>query len=220
MQKLSPSRVAGAAARVLVAAAALAIAFGGAIVFEAAAKTQLALIQAQSVQQLAEEERTAAFDSAARLLETSWARPLAWHAGALEALSWIRAQQGRLDEAAGAATRSVALDPIQPAAWARLAALADEGVREAGCNAAECLERSWRAAKMTDPPTACARLEIAYRNGLLSPRDERIEWTARSAFFHGRDTRQCFAFLPSGERVRAILLAEADRAKRAARRRR
>jgi hypothetical protein len=210
--------IAGFIVRTLAASAAAAIAFGAAIVFEAAAKTELAVKQAHAAADMTDaQQRSATFDSAAALIETSWARPAAWHAGSLEALSWLRAQQGAFERAEDAASRSLRLDPVQPAAWARLAALAETGTHVRDCDTQECLERSWRAAKMTDPTTACARLELAYRAGLLAPRDERILWTAKSGFFLGRDTRECFAFLPRQERVRAILLAEADRALRAQR---
>jgi hypothetical protein len=210
--------IAGFVVRTLAATAAAAIAFGAAFVFEAAAKTELAVKRAHAAADVTDaQQRSATFDSAAALIETSWARPGAWHAGALEALSWLRTQQGEFERAEEAANRSLRIDPIQPAAWTRLAALAETGTRVRDCDVQECLERSWRAAKMTEPTTACARLELAYRAGLLAPRDQRVFWTAKSGFFRSREARACFAFLPRKERVRAILLAEADRNARARR---
>ena len=47
---------------------------------------------------------------------------------------------------------------------------------------------------MTEPTTACARLELAYRAGLLAPRDQRVFWTAKSGFCRSREARACFAF--------------------------
>src|SRR5262245_57982983 len=95
----------GLALRALGGAVAAAIALGAAIVFEAAAKTELALARARAAAQMTDpQQRTAAFESAAALIERSWARPTAWHAGALEALSWMRVQQGAYERAHEAAS--------------------------------------------------------------------------------------------------------------------
>jgi hypothetical protein len=205
------------ARRILVAAIMLAMSLGSATIFEAAAKADIARAQARNAAIFTDPKRRAAeLAKAANMIETSWARPLAWHGAANETVSWIYGREARdADEdkaealwrkSARAAERAVRLAPIQPASWARLASLADHGVRTS-CSVELCLERSWLASKFLDTPSACARLKLAHRYGMLAPDDERVEWFARSTL-HQRDVFECLSFLPRQELFHVILMFE------------
>lgn len=184
-----------------------------ALVFEAASKTRIALDQIAASHAMDGPLRQQILAQAAAGIEESWARPAEWHAGAADALSAIYAFQA---EAAGgdrelfarsiaAASRAVALAPLQPHAWTRLAAFAQMGLPDVPCSVAECLDMSWRAARMTDPRTACIRLRIAHAEGLLAgPDDIRIAWYAQSGA-GPTEIAQCLDFLPTRDVFRQLL---------------
>ncbi|MBI1186573.1 MAG: hypothetical protein GC206_04465 [Alphaproteobacteria bacterium] len=218
-------------ARIAAAALALVLTGGAAIVAEAAGATDRALRHAHAAvnthegAMLSEE-----LAGAAAILQNSWARPLAWHAGALEALSWISTQRGLaaqteaapvatryFQESADLAVQGLARAPVQPAAWARLAGLADAGAQQARCGVRACLNHSWRAARMAQAETACPRLQIAYEHGFLRRDDVRIQWVARADYW-GETIRRCVAFMRPADMFRALMIYEQDRAAREARR--
>jgi hypothetical protein len=175
---------------------------GAAFVFEAASKTALALEMAANAR--ASESgavRDQLLQRAEASLRSSWAAPLDWHAGAAEAMSGIlilraEAQDDRAlyAQSAAWAAHTVRLAPVQPHAWFRLALLAERGHANLICDAATCLENSWRSAAMTDPETACARLQLAHRLGLLSADDPRIDAYLRLRAPR-RAVAQCLNFL-------------------------
>jgi hypothetical protein len=190
-----------------------AVSVGAATVFEASAKADIAGQTARAaIQDGDARQRIAEFEAAAELIERSWARPVAWHGGANETLSWIYgrlagetgADPTALGNSAEAAARAVALAPIQPASWARLASLAERGA-PSPCAVEQCLERSWMAVRFVDTQTDCARLRMAHAHGMLSPYDERIGWFARKAL-HQADVESCLAFLPPQELFHALML--------------
>ncbi len=199
-------------ALLIVTCAALAF---SACVFEAASKTRGALELIASARAVEEPLHAQMLSGAAQSIEQSWARPALWRADAAEALSAIYALQAQAASGDRAlyqrsveqAAMAVRLAPVQPQAWARLAAFAQMGLPNVPCKVAACLAMSWRAAKMTDPQTGCARLQIADAAGLLSPgRDERIVWYVRSGV--GReDIARCLTFLPPPARFQYLLEA-------------
>jgi hypothetical protein len=187
-----------------------------ALVFEAASKTaiaQAAIRAAPSLEGMDSRDETLA--RAVQDMETSWAEPAEWHAGAADALSALYALQA---EAAGgdralyaksiaAASRAVTLAPVQPHAWTRLAAFAQMGLPDVPCSVGECLDMSWRAARMTDPQTACARLRIAHAEGLLTdPNDLRIKWYVQSGA-PPTEIARCLDFLSSEPLFQSLLEA-------------
>lgn len=204
-------------ARVAAAALAALCAFGALFVFEAASKTGLASVAANAASRTPDpRQRTALLSDARDLIETSWARPAQWHAGAVEARSWIYALEARAArrdpslaaQSAAAAALGVSLAPIQPTAWARLAAFAAAGRSTPACDAATCLERSWLSARMTDAATSCARLQLANRIAPIAASDPRVQWFVRSRF-HPRVIARCLDFLPTRNVIH--ILVERDR---------
>jgi hypothetical protein len=201
-----------AGARALAAAVILLGGLGCAVVFEAALKAEFALRAAEAAQ--AEESPAAHLDALRRaeaVIATSWARPLAWHAGADEAQSFIAASIAAItndpaDErrAVAAAARAVDLSPIQPAAWARLGAFAHAGRDAPRCDAAVCLDRSWRAVAIADPSIDCARLRIEARLGRLPPGDPRLDALDMS-MDSTRDFARCLAFLPRDQLFEVLM---------------
>lgn len=231
MAALAPRSAFALAARLLAAALLFASAAGAALVAEAAGAADRALrhahaaVNTQRGAMLTEE-----LAGAAAMLDASWAKPLTWHAGAIEAQSWISTQRGlaaqdeeaataRRHFQAGAALAVRGLDraPVQPAAWARLAGLSDAGAAQTRCDVRTCLTHSWRAARMAQAETACPRLQIAYQHGFLRRNDVRIQWVARSDYW-GEVMRRCVAFMRPADMFRALMIAEQDRAAREARR--
>jgi hypothetical protein len=187
-----------------------------ALVFEAASKTQDArnLLAASDALQ-GSPLRAQMLSRAANVIETSWAQPAQWHAGAAEALSSVYALQAEasggdsvfFSKSIAAATRAVALAPVQPQAWARLAAFAQMDLPDVPCSVGACLAMSWRSARMTDPQTACVRLRIAHAEGLLNgPNDERITWYVRSGA-GAEDIARCLDFLPRDALFRRLIEA-------------
>jgi hypothetical protein len=180
----SASALANAYARVLRALfciAALGMSVGGALVFEAAHSTISALAAARSA--LTQDEgsaRTSALLLAANSIESNWARPATWHAGAQEAASWSYAALAAQmpdnadfrDRAVLNAERTLSRAPIQPAPWARLAAYDLAGERNGLCTAEECLASSWRAVEMAPLAIYCARLEMGHQLGLVGGADD------------------------------------------------
>lgn len=218
-------------ARVAAAVLAIAFALGAAMVAEAAGAADRALKQAHAAVNTHQGAMlTEELAGAAAILEASWARPLAWHAGAIEAQSWISAQRGvaardaeaavaqrHFADSAALALRGLDRAPVQPAAWARLAGLAEAGAAQARCDVRACLSHSWRAARMARAEIACPRLQIAYEHGFLRRNDVRIQWVARSDYW-GEVMRRCVAFMRPADMFRALMIAEQDRAAREARR--
>jgi hypothetical protein len=201
-----PSLAAGTgslAARAFVAALAAFAAFACALVFEASVRTEIALKGAKVALFASDPAvRVEGLRTAARLLDTSWAQPLAWHAGANEAMSFIAAALGAetRDRAAErlavlTAARCVEQSPIQPAAWTRLAAFAQARRPVGLCDARSCLDRSWRAAPIADSGIECARMRLEHRLGRLPPGDPRFDALDQS-MMSTREFAQCLAFLP------------------------
>ena len=221
---ISPAqRFAARVARLAGAGFALAAAAFALFVFEAASKTGIAYVAANTAARAqAPETRTALLGETRALLETSWARPTRWHAGAVEALSWIQALEASAAghdrtltaRSAEAAAFGVSIAPIQPTAWARLAALGAAGYQVGVCDVATCLERSWMAARMTDFSTACTRIRLANRLSPLQADDPRLTWFAHN-MFAAREMADCLGFLPPPVLMR--LLVERNRAARGAR---
>jgi hypothetical protein len=198
--------------RSLAAALAALTALACALVLEASVKTDMALKGAEAAGMASDPAtRLQGFHTAARLLQGSWAHPLAWHAGANEAMSFVAAaiaaqtRDRAFDRlAVTAATRCVELSPIQPASWARLAAFAQVGRPVEKCAAGLCLEHSWRAAQIADPEIECARMRIAYRMGRLPPDDPHFDTLDRSVLLT-RDFARCLAFLPRQQLFQVLL---------------
>lgn len=126
-------------------------------------------------------------DNARLMLTDAWSEPLRWHSGALETKSWIEAliaeerheDRNSLAASARAAEQAIALSPVQPQAWLRLALLQRAGAATRFCRPAQCLLRSWSAQPMADQAMACARLKAAHFYGVaFSPHDERLDWFA------------------------------------------
>lgn len=173
-----------------------------AVVFEAASRTSLALRMAASAgESQSLEVRTRLLERADASLRASWARPLAWHAGATEALSGIlllRAETTNdpavFAESADWAARTVRLAPVQPHAWTRLALLAERGHPNPICDVVACLTKSWQVAPMIDPQTACVRLQLAHRAAMLTRDDARIDAYLASGVSSSEAAR-CLNFL-------------------------
>ncbi|MGE0829192.1 MAG: hypothetical protein AB7O04_07565 [Hyphomonadaceae bacterium] len=216
-------RWAGLAARACAALAALVLAVGAAGVFEAASDAEiageLAHTALESNDQNVKAQRLA---DAQAITHASWSGAEFWHVGVIEAQSWIYALQAEaanqdvslMQLSAISAARGVSLAPIQPTAWARLAAFAEIGRVTPQCDTAECLERSWRAAAMTSRYTACARLQIAHRQDLLRENDERLIWFLSSGV-HERIVARCLYFMTPEDIYHALMARE--RAEQAAR---
>jgi hypothetical protein len=188
----------------------------GALVFEAAARTEIAREAIAAAPSLAgSPQHDEVLARAVQQLETSWAQPARWHAGAANALSALYALQA---EAAGgdrelfaksvaAAVTSVRLAPVQPLTWTRLAAFAQMGLADVPCSVEHCLDMSWRAARMIDPRNACTRLRIAHAEGLLTgPDDVRIRWYAQSGA-SAQEIAHCLDFMPREPLFRSLLEA-------------
>lgn len=191
---------------------------GAAIVFEAASRTALAL---QMVASASESEsapvRTRLLDRAEASLRTSWARPAEWHAGATEALSGILLLKAEVEndpalysQSADWAVRTVRLAPVQPHAWTRLAVLAERGHPNPLCDVAACLTKSWRTATMIDPETACVRLQLSYRAGMLTRNDPRID-AYLSSGVTPRDAARCLNFLAPNDLFEVLARAASAR---------
>jgi hypothetical protein len=183
-------------------------------VFDAASNTSLALglaTSARATQSAVIREHL--LNSAENALENAWSQPAAWHAGASEALSGIYFYRGAaandpalLDRSVKWAEKTVTLAPVQPHAWARLAALSEAGHRNPLCDVRGCLDNSWMTGPMIDPETACERLQLAHQQGLLLDNDPRIESYVRSGV-QSRQAAQCLAsFMSSDQLFRALLL--------------
>lgn len=201
-------------ARFALAGAALLGAAFSAAVFEAAASTQAALELARSARTLPVGQARAQVLSRAReTLEQSWARATLWHAGALEALSWIEALSGEneplnrsyLSASARAAVRGLEAAPVQPIGWMRLAALAHAGETNPLCEERACVTLSFASAPMLEPVLACERLRIAQAAGF--PLD--IDHEAVSSYLATRPdaaaAAACLWFLSPDERFDALM---------------
>jgi hypothetical protein len=195
------------------AAFAAAFAFAAAT-FDAATAARTAMELNEAAQQADDAgARARLLDLAAQALEPRWSAPTRWHAGAIEALSWNKAlraedaaERALLVDSAAALERGLAVAPIQPNGWLRLAAIRHVGIGGALCDAEQCLERSWLAAEATDPALGCARLRLAHELGARMRADHpRVR--AFLATAPDRETlTRCLAFLPA-EDLFALLLA-------------
>lgn len=185
-----------------------AIAFvGAAFVFEAASRTHLALAMTENALASASPNvRAQLLERAEASLQTSWARPLAWHAGATEAFSGILFLQAQTSgepvqfaESAHWAVKAIQLSPVQPHAWTRLAALALNGHQNTLCDASACLAHSYAIAAMTDPDTECTRLRIAHQLGELRSNDPRLDVYMMARSVSRRVAANCLNFLAPEE---------------------
>lgn len=159
--------------------AAVIVALLCAAVFDAASVSQASLDLGQVSQSLPKgRTRAQVLSRASVAVEGSWSQATRWHAGALEALSWVKALEAEnapgdgsaLRESRLAAEKSVAIAPIQPVAWMRLAALSLHGQPTGLCNPSRCVALSFAAAPILEPALACERLQIAAATGTeISP---------------------------------------------------
>ncbi|MDX2236142.1 MAG: hypothetical protein NW203_01125 [Hyphomonadaceae bacterium] len=199
-------------ARLLLAALAGAMALFAALAFDAASATRQALALGAVARDADEQDAQAlAYGHARAVLAHAWSQPLVWHAGAIEAASWIAALQAQADanraahqaESARAAARGLRLSPVQPIAWARMAALGPAA--QSFCAPDVCLDRSWRAAKMLDAESACARVRVAHGLGALDAvdADPRALWFAMAA--SPEQTTACVAFAPRDAVFRLLI---------------
>jgi hypothetical protein len=189
----------------------------------AAAQAQLRATAAEAIADPVFSESVLA--SARGLLEGSWAQPLVWHAGAQETLSSIealRAQRTGNDPAHLGASRDAAVAlvkraAVQPAAWARLAALGLLGQANPLCEPQECLDRSWRASPMLRASLACDRLQIAHAANVSFAHgdDPRIR-AYLAATPRTRDALRCLRWLPERARFEAFLYDRFRRARQKA----
>lgn len=184
---------------------------GSAIVFEAASATSLAIdaaAKARDSESAVVRERLLVRGQT--LITESWVRPVLWHAGAAEALSgiyFLRAQETNdaalFQQSVASASQAIRLGPVQPHAWTRLALLAEAGHPNAVCDVDVCLAQSWATARMIDPETACARLQLAHRRGQLRADDSRIDDYLRSGVSR-RAASACLSFLPGDQLFDAL----------------
>lgn len=199
-------------ARLLLAALAGVMALFAALAFDAASTTRQALALGAVARDAADENaRARAYAHARDVLAQAWSQPLLWHAGAIEAASWIAALQAQSPanrsaheaESARAAARGLRLSPVQPIAWARMAALGPDA--HSLCAPDVCLDRSWRAAKMLDADSACARVRVAQSVGALDAvdSDPRALWFAMAA--SPEQTTECVAFAPRDAVFRLLI---------------
>lgn len=210
---MSSRRLAG---HLLKGAALLALALTAALaafVADAASATQAALAQAHaSTLARARETQTDMLLRAETTLTNAWSQPLRWHAGALEAMSWISAQRGALTSntaplsaSADFAERAVRASPMQGAAWTRLGALSLRGLPVRACTARACLAESVHVMPMLAADEACSRLTLLRLSGeALAPEDPRVV-----AFLGARpapeEIRSCLDFLSARELYQALL---------------
>ncbi|WP_135211406.1 hypothetical protein [Vitreimonas flagellata] len=223
---MSASVLAKAYGRVLRAVfcvAALGMAAGGALVFEAAYSTNTALAAAHSA--LAQDEgpaRTSALLLAANSIESNWARPGGWHAGAQEAVSWTYAALAAQmpentdfrDRAVLNAERTLSRAPIQPAPWARLAAYDLAGQRNGLCDAEDCLAYSWRAQEMAPLATYCARLQMGHQLGLVGGAEDPRLLALTRVPVTPEALRACMDYLPADAVYQVLLVQQWQSAER------
>ncbi len=188
--------------------------------FEAASQTvsatEVALVSRQASSPALQEQM---LSGAAARMQSSWARPALWHAGAAEALSAIYALRGNAAGGARAhymlsmrlAHRATLIAPAQPRAWARLGEFALMGLPGVPCAAQECILNSWRAAPLLDVETDCARFRVAHASGvqeqLLS---KHIDWRLRTNLGADQAAR-CLDFLSQEEIFQIRMLARSRR---------
>lgn len=213
----------GRVLRAVFCVAALGMAAGGALVFEAAYSTNTALAAAHGA--LAHDEgpaRTSALLLAANSVESNWARPAAWHAGAQEAVSWTYAALAAQmpentdfrDRAVLNAERTLSRAPIQPAPWARLAAYDLAGERNGLCDAADCLAYSWSAQEMAPLATYCARLQMGHQLGLVGGADDPRLLALTRVPVTPEALRVCVDYLPADAVYQVLLIQQWQSAER------
>lgn len=194
----------------LVLAAALAC-----FVADASSSTQAALAQAHAgALTRSTHERIQALHRASALLQHAWSRPLAWHPGALEAMSWIKAQTAiaaQDAESAEASTqfaeRALAASPMQGLAWMRLAAASLRGGAVALCDARSCLINSERVSPMLPASQACDRIELWRLSGeTFSAGDARVAGYLAQAPSRAQ-IEKCLGFMRAEDLYQAMLRA-------------
>lgn len=201
---------------------ALAIALGSAMVFESSRAATSALASAQAALLNGDQNaRVGDLLSAADMVENSWARPGAWHAGAQEALSWtyaaLDAQAPGGDFRARSilnAERTIFRAPIQPAPWARLAAFDVEGDANAICAADACLARSWLAVEMAPLATYCTRLRLGHELGLVGGGDDPRVQALTRVNVRPEALAQCLNYLRRDELLNVLLQQQLQSAER------
>ncbi len=199
--------------RWLFCATALVMALGSALVFEASRTATNALAAAHAA--LRDDDQNARVGqllAAAQIIDNSWARPAAWHAGAQEALSWtyaaLDAQTPESDFRARAivnAERAVFRAPIQPAPWARLAAYDLEGDRNNLCDVRDCLAHSWAAVEMAPLATYCTRLRLSHELGLVGGADDPRALALTRVNVPPDALAQCLDYLPRDALLHVLL---------------
>lgn len=210
------------ALRVLFAGAALAMAASAAFVGGGAHAAAQALGTIKTtLNDSGPQQRAAVLIRTAAGLEGHWAQPLRWHAGAMEAQSWAYSLLSANDESGVFAARSIEpaqrsiwRAPLQAPAWTRLAVFAANGKPNALCDAAACLQRSWRALPLAPLATACTRLQLGHELGLVQGADDaRVVLMTQVPM--GRETlSECVSFLSPIDNFRLLMLQEEAYAER------
>lgn len=156
--------------------------------------------------------RTTLLHRAEGLLYGGAVPPINWHGGAAEAASWtagllvVSGEGDAAERARLAAIAAVRAAPVQPIAFMRLAALPapSQSPSPAPCTGADCLERSWIAARMIEPEAACTRLDLSLRLGAIKDDDPRFSDYVHS--LRDRDSaRRCFVRFPQPYGFRLLL---------------
>lgn len=198
------------------------MALGSALVFEASRTTTNALAVAHAA--LGDEDpnvRAGQLLAAAQIIEDSWARPSAWHAGAQEALSWTYAALGAQTPEGDFrqrsilnAERTIYRAPIQPAPWTRLAAFDIGGDRNNLCDANDCLVYSWRAVEMAPLATYCTRLRLGHDLGLVGGADDPRALALTRVNVPPENLAQCLDYLPRDALLHVLMQQQLQSAER------
>ena len=221
------SSVFPAALRALVCLAALAMAASAGFVFAAARAAEAAFNQAQAALEFeTPAARGRALRAGVAMIRESRARPGDWHAGAQETLSWSYAALAEIERGSDqirdsieAAEQSLARAPLQPNAWARLAAFSAGGATNRLCAAQDCLARSWRAVPLARYDLHCARLRLGHNLGLVEgPGHEQIQLLTRVRL-ERENFLACLAFLSPEQSFQALIDRNAEASLRQARER-
>lgn len=160
-------------------------------------------------------------DRADRVASQSWARPANWHPGVLASSGQLESlryahhpERVYLEHGRDAAQRAVRLAPVQPGAWFRLADFAQAGLENPHCNAATCLENSWKTGPiLRDEALMCSRLRLA--NALEVPFSVRQPELSRYAAATNKwKIRDCLAESAQQDLFFALMKREAYRTRR------
>lgn len=202
--------------RIFVVTIALAMALSAAFVAESARAAAVATREvANALHAATPEARATGLVQAAEAVEASWARPAAWHPGALEAQSWAYFALAPTDadglfaaRSINSAQRSLWRAPVQSTAWVRLAEFDDRGRPNSVCDARTCLERSWRAVPLAPLGTMCARLQLGHALHIVAgPDDPRIALMTRLPMSR-QALSECASFLGEAEMFHLMMLQE------------